>query len=224
MVETEELLEKCSELTIVMAELEKEVPKLRKYFTECKKLHKDFCKQINEDESVLNQRFDECQQNLDKQMNKISAAIKKYEKAYDSIVGNEEVLAMIQKNAEIQAEMQKRMLQFEERFENMEMAVQNPDSLRSVLWKAGYRFPIQVHKEGKKPWTADYYFEVERVEAGFAYGNVYKGNKIYKTSERRSLDEAPFSIYKKHEQINRIYGTDGFMNIPDGIDDELPFN
>ncbi|MBO5372722.1 MAG: hypothetical protein J6A75_08385 [Lachnospiraceae bacterium] len=59
---------------------------------------------------------------------------------------------------------------------------------------------------------------------GYAYGNTYIGNQISKRSHRRNLDETPFVIYEPKKTQEAINQNDGFVNIPDGIDDELPFN
>lgn len=217
MADTEELLAKCSELALIMSELETEVPKLKKYFAECKKFHKELCSQIKEDEHVLDKHFASCQQNLEKQMQKIATAIKKYEKTYEDIVGNENILKVIQESVQVQAQMRKKIDQLDERIFQMENAMQGSGTLLSVIQRADFKFPIRVHKEGPQGWSDNYYFEINYIAGGVAYGSTYIGRKLHKHPHSRKLDEEPFVLYRLPDSWGQVS--------VEGIDDEeLPFN
>ena len=218
MEKTEELLAKCSELALTMSELETEVPKLKKYFAECKKLHKELCARIQEDEHVLDQHFATCQQNLENQMKKIAIAIKKYEKTYEDIVGNESILKVIQESIQTQEKFRKKINELEERLFQMENTVCGPGTLLSVIQRAGYNFPVRVHKEGPKGWTDNYYFEINCIdtEAGLAHGKTYIERRIHKRQHSRNLDEEPFVLFRLPDSWQQ--------SLSDSTEEELPFN
>ena len=70
-----------------------------------------------------------------------------------------------------------------------------------------------TNKEGQKVYTTDVVIE----EQEFAESKSSSG------ADREARDEAALqqSVYK---QSSMTTGDDGFMHIPDGIDEELPFN
>lgn len=86
---------------------------------------------------------------------------------------------------------------------------------------------------GKTAEFAEKYFHkgikiavVGRIQTG-SYTNK-DGQKVYTTDvvvEEQEFAESKGSASSENNQVtNTSSGSDGFMNIPDGIDEELPFN
>lgn len=70
-----------------------------------------------------------------------------------------------------------------------------------------------TNKEGQKVYTTDVVIE----EQEFAEGKNASG------ADREARDEAALQ-QSGYKQSSMTTGDDGFMHIPDGIDEELPFN
>lgn len=70
-----------------------------------------------------------------------------------------------------------------------------------------------TNKEGQKVYTTDVVIE----EQEFAEGKNSSG------ADREARDEAALQ-QSGYKQSSMTTGDDGFMHIPDGIDEELPFN
>lgn len=70
-----------------------------------------------------------------------------------------------------------------------------------------------TNKEGQKVYTTDVVIE----EQEFAEGKNASG------ADREAMDEAALQ-QSGYKQSSMTTGDDGFMHIPDGIDEELPFN
>lgn len=91
---------------------------------------------------------------------------------------------------------------------------QNADFISCVAFKSNAEFAEKYLKQGTKML----------IEGHIATGS-YKnkdGQTVYTTDV--VIDSQEFAESKKDTQDNAPKSEDGFMNIPDGIDEELPFN
>lgn len=99
---------------------------------------------------------------------------------------------------------------------------QNADFISCVAFGKTAEFIEKYFRKGMRMTLAG------RIQTG-SYTNK-EGNKVYTTDV--FVEECEFAESKKVSEENRdagpvpnnAPGSDGFMNIPDGIDEELPFN
>lgn len=99
---------------------------------------------------------------------------------------------------------------------------QNADFISCVAFGKTAEFIEKYFRKGMRMTLAG------RIQTG-SYTNK-EGNKVYTTDV--FVEECEFAESKKASEENRdtgyvpnnAPGSDGFMNIPDGIDEELPFN
>lgn len=99
---------------------------------------------------------------------------------------------------------------------------QNADFISCVAFGKTAEFIEKYFRKGMRMTLAG------RIQTG-SYTNK-EGNKVYTTDV--FVEEFEFAESKKASEENRdagpapnnASGGDGFMNIPDGIDEELPFN
>ena len=91
---------------------------------------------------------------------------------------------------------------------------QNADFIRCVVFKKGAEFAEKYFRQGMRVLICG------RLQIG-SYTNK-DGQKVYISEV--VVDEQDFADSKKSNSSVSQTDENGFMNIPEGIDDELPFN
>lgn len=207
MTELEKLVKESTSLVNAVEDISSEIPKIKELFSECRKMKTDFSKLAKESEKALQKRINE-------NISRLNTAVKEMDRSIEHCEKICRSFGDIENLTQLFGSYEERLSDLEQRMEVMaECLTPNPSpkegTLLAIIKANQFKLPLRVKLDF---WTT-YEWEISKVSNGKAIGDVYNfGRKV--ESRAYPLTRGGFLVCSN----------DGFMDIPDGIEEELPFS